>query len=355
MKREKNYTVFEIASVYIGTVIGAGFASGQEIMKFFTSYGKIGMLGIVLAGALHAVLGSIILEIVYEQQFKSYDELIKNVMGEKLGYVINGTVTAFLFVCFSTMLVGTGAIFNQAFGWPVWIGAVIMATVAGITFLTGSKGFVRMNSILVPVLCIGGIVLGILVGVLRVVPTFGEYVGPSLLSKAWLVSCITYVAYNTLTVLVVLASLGPRIKKVSIARWGGMLGGIGLGALALSIGICTMIYYEEVRLVEIPMLKILGYYPNLLKMIYFVVLTLAMYTTAIANGYGIVENIGHMIPVNKKYIIILMSALGLMSIKIGFSNIVEHVFPLFGSIGCFEILMLIVYYSFMKWENRGKI
>ncbi len=354
MRNKKQYAIFQLASVYIGTVIGAGFASGQEIMKFFTSYGKVGIKGIILAAILHALIGKMILEIVYERQFSSYHEFMKEVMGEKLGVVIDTTVTGFLFVCFSTMLVGAGAILKQAFNVPVGVGAVLMAIIAGLTFLTGSKGFVRMNSLLVPILCGGGLLLGVYINLFKIEPTFaGDRLG-GMREWQWLASCITYVAYNTLTVLVVLTNLGDTIKDKKTAKWSGILGGVGLGMLALSIGSCTLIYHEQVQKVEIPMLKILSYYPELLKYIYIVLLLLAMYTTAIANGYGVIENVGKVIKLEKKKMIVIMSCIGLTSIKIGFANIVAYIFPMFGMIGCFEILMLMVYYSFMRWEKKHK-
>ncbi|HHY70981.1 MAG TPA: hypothetical protein GX519_04855 [Thermoanaerobacterales bacterium] len=36
-----------LRSIYIGTLIGVGFAYGQQIMSFFTVYGKHGLLGIL--------------------------------------------------------------------------------------------------------------------------------------------------------------------------------------------------------------------------------------------------------------------------------------------------------------------
>ena len=34
---------------FIGVVVGAGFASGQEAMQFFVAFGKWGLWGIALA------------------------------------------------------------------------------------------------------------------------------------------------------------------------------------------------------------------------------------------------------------------------------------------------------------------
>lgn len=49
---------FQIAAVYVGTVVGAGFATGREIAEFFTKYGFLGFLGILIAGYIFIYTGS---------------------------------------------------------------------------------------------------------------------------------------------------------------------------------------------------------------------------------------------------------------------------------------------------------
>lgn len=44
-----------LVSGYLGAVIGAGFASGQEIVQFFVVYGGSGIKGCILAGTFFAV------------------------------------------------------------------------------------------------------------------------------------------------------------------------------------------------------------------------------------------------------------------------------------------------------------
>ena len=58
------HNILKIVFVIIGTVIGAGFASGQEIYLFFFSYGIKGLIGILISSArsflseLKLILGS---------------------------------------------------------------------------------------------------------------------------------------------------------------------------------------------------------------------------------------------------------------------------------------------------------
>ncbi|TDW05731.1 hypothetical protein [Pseudobacillus badius] len=54
---------FKIAGAYIGVIVGAGFASGQEILQFFTSFGWISVVGTCIATVLFAFLGMQLLQI----------------------------------------------------------------------------------------------------------------------------------------------------------------------------------------------------------------------------------------------------------------------------------------------------
>ena len=47
MVKGNRVTTFKVAATYIGTVIGAGFASGQEILQFFSVFGNMGILGLI--------------------------------------------------------------------------------------------------------------------------------------------------------------------------------------------------------------------------------------------------------------------------------------------------------------------
>ena len=48
-----------IALAYVGVITGAGLSSGQEIFQYFASFGKMGMIGVVILGILHAIFGGI--------------------------------------------------------------------------------------------------------------------------------------------------------------------------------------------------------------------------------------------------------------------------------------------------------
>lgn len=74
----------KIASIYVGTVIGAGFASGREIIEFFGVYGIKGIWGMAISGILFSLIGSLLLVKVYNNKIKGFDELVSTLFGKKL-------------------------------------------------------------------------------------------------------------------------------------------------------------------------------------------------------------------------------------------------------------------------------
>ena len=81
--------ILTIAMVIIGSIIGAGFASGQEINSFFYKYGIIGILGIIISIIL-------IILIIYKV-FLNYKEKIINkylvkIIYQKKEYLLEGFI-----------------------------------------------------------------------------------------------------------------------------------------------------------------------------------------------------------------------------------------------------------------------
>ena len=53
--------MLKVIFVIIGTLIGAGFASGREIYLFFLQYGTRGKIGIILTGLITGIIIGVIL------------------------------------------------------------------------------------------------------------------------------------------------------------------------------------------------------------------------------------------------------------------------------------------------------
>ena len=60
--------VFKAVFVIIGTLVGAGFASGQEIYLFFYQYGMNGVLGIIISSLLIGIVIYKVLQICEDKK-----------------------------------------------------------------------------------------------------------------------------------------------------------------------------------------------------------------------------------------------------------------------------------------------
>ena len=71
-------TVISFAGAYVATVIGSGFATGQEILQFFTFYGYAGIIGGIISMVLFSWFGAEVID-----------------KGRELEHFLNGLVHCF--------------------------------------------------------------------------------------------------------------------------------------------------------------------------------------------------------------------------------------------------------------------
>lgn len=136
--KKKGVSTFKVAATYIGTIVGAGFATGQEVFQFFTRFGIMGLVGLILATIMFIVFGYIIIDLGKKLNARSHLEIIKYSGGKVLGTIIDIIITFFLFGGLTAMIAGTGALFTQQFNLPSLLGNIIMAVLTAVTVLTGS-------------------------------------------------------------------------------------------------------------------------------------------------------------------------------------------------------------------------
>src|SRR5699024_6172456 len=133
-------------------------------------------------------------------------------------------------------------------------------------------------------------------------------------------SAILYFGSNSLLLIVVFSSLLPLLNNKKTAIIGGIAGGGILYILGISILYSMLLHYNEALYLDIPMLKIsndigLGY-----GKIYSIILWVAMFTTALSNGFGFINRF-----IKKGNKLLILSIFSLSTIplaKLGFARLV---------------------------------
>ena len=152
--------ILKVAFLYMATVIGAGFASGQEIIRFFSIYYKGGFFGIILAGLLFSLIGYIVLSKVFSDRISSYDEFLFPMMGYFLGRAMEFIVMLFMACIFSIMVAGLGNVLMGITSLEYRYCIIICSVLCMIAIMTNIKGIIALSSIISPILMIGIIFVG---------------------------------------------------------------------------------------------------------------------------------------------------------------------------------------------------
>ena len=127
--------ILKMGSAFIGIIVGAGFASGQEILQYFTSFGMLGIAGAIVSTALFAYLGMALTRIGSRMQTTSHKEAIYKISGRYLGIIVDYIIIFTLFGVGVVMVAGAGSNLNQQFGVPSYIGSLLMVVLVFLTVL----------------------------------------------------------------------------------------------------------------------------------------------------------------------------------------------------------------------------
>lgn len=338
---EELKNIVKVACIYATTIIGAGFASGQEILQFFSIYRTGGFYGIVLAGLLFSVIGCIVLERVYCDRIRNYEEFIFPAFGWFAGWVIEAAVTVFMLCLFCIMIAGAGSVISDRLGIPFNYSVLIMGLISMALIFTNIKGIVTLSTFVTPVMIAGIMLAGLYIVFFNDSETFRISAFLSHITGNWFVSSLLYVSYNSILAIVMMCSLLPYLKTRRTAAMGGILGGVLLSLTALVINAALFIFYPSVVEKELPVLAILKSFNASAGNFYAVILWLAMLTSAVTSGYCFADRAGNALKLNKKLLTLILCACAAPLSTLGFSRLIAAIYPIFGYLGLFMILVIL--------------
>jgi uncharacterized membrane protein YkvI len=336
--------VLQIAFTYIGTIVGAGFATGQEILQFFTLYGKTALFTIILATALFIWLGTKMMLMAGEIGAKSYEDLNRHLFGDKAGNWISLFSLVILFAITSIMLAGAGSLFEEHLNLSYQLGLLLTLALGYLVLSKGIGAIMAVNSIVVPVMIVFTIVI---VWTNAQSPNAGvwlELESERSLGRIW-TSPFLYVAFNLALAQAVLVPVGASVINRNVVRWGGIIGGLGIGLMLLAGHFALSANMPAVKQFEIPMGMIVQHLGPSVQYMYLLVIFAEIFTTFIADAYGLSLQLHQRTGLSVNGIIIFILIVAFAVSQIGFSTLLSTLYPLFGLISLFWILM-------MMWKRR---
>ncbi|SET10227.1 hypothetical protein [Anaerobranca gottschalkii] len=336
----------KIALTYVGVIVGAGFATGQEVFQFFTRFNNKGYIGAITATLGFILFGWIYLKIVYEESIYNYYDLLKKVVGRKVIKIIDFIITLFLLGSFTIMIAAAHTLFINYIIPNSFIAYLIIITILWLSFINGIKGIININGILIPFLFL-------IVVILCSYSLLYEKSFPtstSLVPRNYLFSSIVYVSYNLIIGMVVLASLKKEIchkKTVIIAP---LLAGILLGLmLFLMIGATAKLASPS----DLPIMDLTININKIFSWLLIIAIGIAILTSALGIGFGLINRLEEKFKLNYHLMVILLLILGVSISLIGFTPLVGYIYPFFGFLNLY-IMVNSIKYIFSKLLKTKK-
>lgn len=343
-----------IGMTFVGVLVGAGFASGQEMLQFFVAFGLWGIIGAAGAALILIVSGIAALQLGSYLLADEHTVVFRRVSNPWIAWFLDASTIVTLFAIGFVMFAGGGSNMEQQFGWPVWAGATL--TMAAV-LVAGMFDVSRVSAI------IGAItpfLIVFVVGASVWSMTTSSYDIPALELAAgsvqtgvpnWWLAALNYVGLCVITAVSMTIVIGGSMLDMRVAGLGGVIGGI-IYLVLLMLGVTALyLHVDAVGQDDLPMLTLVNaIHPSLGPTMALVICGM-IFNTALAMFYALGKRLSRRRPERFRVVFVATVLVGFALSFVGFRDLVSYVFPPLGYLG----LVLIVVMGIGWLRRRGRI
>ncbi|WP_070769572.1 hypothetical protein [Corynebacterium sp. HMSC04H06] len=246
---------------YFSCTVGAGFASGQEMLQYYAAFGWWGVIGAVIALVLMPLAAMIAMQYGSYFQATSHDRVFSSIAGKFLARFVDYSITFTQFCISFVMLTGAGANLNQQFGLPLWVGSTLMAVAV---IICGMMNVEKVTNTL-------GSITPFVVALLVIAAVYSFMNAPSDLAAVgqfgidnvettlpnWWVSTFNYVGIAMMGGVSMGIIMGGDTVDVRTAGRGGIIHGLLFGVLLVMMVVAMIFNVTHVYEDALPTLSII--------------------------------------------------------------------------------------------------
>lgn len=220
---------------------------------------------------------------------------------------------------------------------PILISSGILCLLLYFVLIRQIEGIVKVNTYIAPILISIIVYVSIKYGSMKT--------GNAYIETDWgkcIFNAILYASYNSIILIPIVVSLAQYVKikkeniKISVVS--------AILIILLTIGLYKVLINSNVNItsIELPIVTIIN--NKLEKYLYSIAIETAIFTSAISAGYGVLENLSIKTKTNRKkykFIVALICIVGIPVSSIGFGNLVNTLYPVFGVLGLLQIMLIL--------------
>ena len=337
--------VVGIALSFIGLLVGAGFATGQEVVQYFTSFGIPGMWGILVAGLVMTLAGTVFLQLGSYFHASEHNQVFRNITHPIISRILDVAVILTLFAVGFVMLAGAGSNMQQQFGWPAWVGSLLMLVLVLITGMFDVDKVSQVIGLLTPTIIIAVLFVGTYT-LLHMPENVDAAISASEAIESpipfWLVSALNYNGLALILAVSMSLVIGGDNISPREAGVGGIVGGAVYAVLMAIAGFSLLRNAENVGDSDIPMLTLVDNVHPVLGVIMAVIIYLMIFNTAIGMFYALGKRLSSGNESKYRIIFIAGCLAGFAVSFAGFKALMQYVYPVLGYMGIVLVVILVV-------------
>lgn len=330
---------FKVALALVGLTVGAGFASGQEVIQYFLSFGYWGIVGAAIAGITIAVFSGWVYQLGSYYLADDHSAVFKSVSRPWIAKYMDITTMFTLFCIGFVMVAGAGANLEQQFGLPTWVGSAIMVVLLLLSGLLDVDKLTSVISFITPLLIICLLAAFVItltdmpdnVGQINEIAQTNPHASGTF--DNWLITALNYATLvMIMDTSMMLVFAGSHMNPVQAGK-GGLLGGIMFAVLLLILTFVLFMNMEHVMGSDLPLLKVFDNMHPTVGVFVSIVIYLMIYNTAVGLFYALSRRLSHDKPGKFRPYYAVVVLIGFALSFIGFADLVGWVYPVLGYLG----------------------
>ncbi|ACP31791.1 putative membrane protein [Corynebacterium aurimucosum ATCC 700975] len=336
-----------ISMAFIGVVVGAGFASGQEAIQYFVAFGNMGLWGVLLAAALMIITGVAILQLGSYFQADEHTAVYDKISGPIVSRVLDWGTLATLFSIGFVMFAGGGSTISQQFdGVPIWVGGAVMLV---LVLLVGLLDVDKVSNVIGAITPFIIIFVVLATGYTIIVTDVdwswaNDYAINNVESPLnnWWLAALNYTGLNVMCAVSMSIVIGGNILDNRAVGVGGLIGGFFYLLLLALLVVSLYMVAPDVHEQDLPVLSLINNVNPILGYFMTFIIYGMVFNTAIGMFYAMGKRLTRKKP--KLFYPVYAGAcvVGFILSFIGFKQLVSSVYPILGWIGLLMIAVMVI-------------
>lgn len=338
----------KVAMALVGLLVGAGFASGQEVIQYFLSFGYIGIVGAVVSGVIIFVVGTTIFQLgsyyLADDHSAVFNRVSSPLVSKYMDYATMFSLFAFGFV----MVAGAGSNLNQQFGFAPWVGATIMTVFLVLSGFLNVDRITDVISTITPFLIVA-IIVAFGITIMNMPDSLNEMNEIALQQSPadgvfnnWLLAAVNYgTLVNIMAVSMMLVIAGSQMNPRT-AGVGGLLGGLIFAILLVILNFILFFNMDKVAGADMPLLAVFDSMHPTVGVIVSIIIYMMIYNTAVGMFYAMARRLTHKHPERFRVVYFTVVGIGFVLSFVGFADLISWVYPAIGYLGIILTIAILI-------------